>query len=49
MVCDLHLKGCTRRALDESLPDCPNKNDEIQTKARHSTRRRKQKITIMHR
>ena len=28
------LKGCTRRALDESLPDCPNKNDAIQTKAK---------------
>ncbi|WP_312907398.1 DUF1847 domain-containing protein [Tissierella praeacuta] len=28
------LKGCTRGKLEESLPNCPNKNKEIQEKAK---------------
>ncbi|NLM53194.1 MAG: DUF1847 domain-containing protein [Firmicutes bacterium] len=28
------LQGCTRGVLEESLPDCPNKNEEVQAKAK---------------
>lgn len=28
------LKGCSRGKIEESLPDCPNKNKEIQEKAK---------------